>query len=151
MFCDAASEGLQAVVCNTLPRWLCRWRMHVQSCAFPLSQSSQIIVFVHPNAAGLLSIYPSGHNKSLPSIPICLLRALPRSCPPDLLASLSTVVFAASHCTDLPELRGIKQQLALLVGRPLVQAAEQMRPEAGADREVSEACSEGGRREGRKR
>ena len=65
-------------------------------------------------------------------------------CPPDLLPAVCTLIAAAKHCSDLPELKGIRQQLAGHLGQKLVKAAEQLRPETGVDGQVRVGGEGGG-------
>ncbi|GJP35842.1 hypothetical protein CLOM_g20390 [Closterium sp. NIES-68] len=57
-----------------------------------------------------------------------------KTCPVDLRESVSSIIFAAHRCSDLPELAEAKKLFQQKFGREFVMAAEELRPECGVNR-----------------
>lgn len=63
--------------------------------------------------------------------PICY-----RECPADLKEGISSLIFAAPRCSEIPELLAIKDIFEKKYGRDFVSAAADLRPNCGVNRMV---------------
>lgn len=59
-----------------------------------------------------------------------------RDCPADLKEAISSVIYAAPRCSDLPELSRIRDIFEKKYGKDFVSAATDLRPESGVNRMV---------------
>ncbi|XP_039115072.1 IST1 homolog [Dioscorea cayenensis subsp. rotundata] len=64
-----------------------------------------------------------------------------RECPLDLKEAISSVCFAAPRCADLPELQQVQMLFAAKYGKEFVQAASELMPDCGVNRQVIELLS----------
>eukprot|EP00271_Cylindrocystis_brebissonii_P019066 TRINITY_DN562_c1_g1_i1.p1 TRINITY_DN562_c1_g1~~TRINITY_DN562_c1_g1_i1.p1 ORF type:complete len:234 (-),score=41.87 TRINITY_DN562_c1_g1_i1:11-712(-) len=64
-----------------------------------------------------------------------------KECPADLRESISSVIFAAPRCADLPELMQARNIFQSKYGREFVTAAEELRPACGVNRIIIEKLS----------
>lgn len=62
---------------------------------------------------------------------------LSRECPADLKEGISSLIFAAPRCSDIPELLGIRDVFMKKYGKDFVSTATDLRPNAGVNRTVS--------------
>lgn len=60
-----------------------------------------------------------------------------RTCPIDLKEAITSVVFAAPRCADIPELLDIKKHFTAKYGKEFITAALELRPDCGVARMVS--------------
>ena len=60
----------------------------------------------------------------------------PRECPADLKEGISSLIFAAPRCSDIPELVKIQDIFEKKYGKDFVSAATDLRPNAGVNRMV---------------
>ena len=61
-----------------------------------------------------------------------------RDCPPDLKEGISSLIFAAPRCSDIPELSRLRDVFEKKYGKDFVSAATDLRPESGVNRTVCE-------------
>ncbi len=59
-----------------------------------------------------------------------------RLCPLDLKEAISSLIFAAPRCADLPELLQIQGLFAVKYGKEFAAAATELRPDCGVNRRV---------------
>lgn len=59
-----------------------------------------------------------------------------RICPIDLKEAITSVVFAALRCSDIPELAEIKKHFTDKYGKDFITAAVELRPDCGVSRMV---------------
>ncbi|EPS57911.1 hypothetical protein M569_16906, partial [Genlisea aurea] len=64
-----------------------------------------------------------------------------RECPADLKEGISSLLFAAPRCSDIPELLSIRDVFAKKYGEDFVSAATDLRPNAGVNRLLIEKLS----------
>lgn len=64
-----------------------------------------------------------------------------RQCPVDLREALSSLIFAASRCADIPELLDIRKLFGAKYGKEFVAAAAELRPNCGVNRTIIEKLS----------
>ncbi|CAN4078643.1 unnamed protein product [Withania somnifera] len=64
-----------------------------------------------------------------------------RQCPADLKEGISSLIFAAPRCSDIPELMGLKDIFEKKYGKDFVSAATDLRPNAGVNRTLIEKLS----------
>ncbi|KAI3462317.1 hypothetical protein Pfo_018980 [Paulownia fortunei] len=64
-----------------------------------------------------------------------------RECPADLKEGISSLIFAAPRCSDIPELLSIRDVFQKKYGKDLVSAATDLRPNAGVNRMLIEKLS----------
>ncbi|KAF4377169.1 hypothetical protein CsatB_006612 [Cannabis sativa] len=64
-----------------------------------------------------------------------------RECPLDLKEAISSVIFAAPRCADLPELLQVQIAFASKYGREFVAAATELMPDCGVNRQLIELLS----------
>ncbi|KAH0701196.1 hypothetical protein KY284_015411 [Solanum tuberosum] len=64
-----------------------------------------------------------------------------KQCPADLKEGISSLIFAAPRCSDIPELMGIKDVFEKKYGKDFVSAATDLRPNAGVNRTLIEKLS----------
>jgi hypothetical protein len=57
-------------------------------------------------------------------------------CPLDLKEAISSLIFAAPRCADLPELQQIQGLFAVKYGKEFAAAATELRPDCGVNRRV---------------
>ncbi|KAL2635165.1 hypothetical protein R1flu_006644 [Riccia fluitans] len=62
-------------------------------------------------------------------------------CPLDLKEAVSSLIFAAPRCADLPELIQIRTLFSAKYGKEFVAAAAELRPECGVNRRIIEKLS----------
>ncbi|CAK9858237.1 unnamed protein product [Sphagnum jensenii] len=62
-------------------------------------------------------------------------------CPLDLKEAISSLMFAAPRCADLPELQQIHGLFAIKYGREFAAAAAELRPDCGVNRRIIEKLS----------
>lgn len=60
-----------------------------------------------------------------------------RECPQDLKEGISSLIFAAPRCSDIPELLAIRDIFEKKYGKDFVSAATDLRPSCGVNRMVS--------------
>ncbi|GLT79049.1 hypothetical protein SLA2020_505590 [Shorea laevis] len=64
-----------------------------------------------------------------------------KNCPIDLKEAISSVIFAAPRCADLPELMDVRKHFTAKYGKEFVSAAIELRPECGVSRLLVEKLS----------
>ncbi|OIT20799.1 PREDICTED: uncharacterized protein LOC109219710 [Nicotiana attenuata] len=64
-----------------------------------------------------------------------------KECPADLKEGISSLIFAAPRCSDIPELMRIKDVFEKKYGKDFVSAATDLRPNAGVNRALIEKLS----------
>lgn len=64
-----------------------------------------------------------------------------RQCPVDLREALSSLIFAASRCADIPELLDIRKLFGAKYGKEFVAAAAELRPNCGVNKTIIEKLS----------
>ncbi|GAA0144540.1 hypothetical protein LIER_04961 [Lithospermum erythrorhizon] len=64
-----------------------------------------------------------------------------RECPADLKEGVSSLIFAAPRCSEIPELLGIRDVFKKRYGKDFVSAATDLRPNAGVNRMLIEKLS----------
>ncbi|XP_058722304.1 uncharacterized protein LOC131594243 [Vicia villosa] len=64
-----------------------------------------------------------------------------KNCPIDLKEAVSSVIFAAPRCSDIPELADVKKHMASKYGKEFVSAAVELRPDCGVNRLLVEKLS----------
>ncbi|KAK6153171.1 hypothetical protein DH2020_012810 [Rehmannia glutinosa] len=64
-----------------------------------------------------------------------------RECPADLKEGISSLIFAAPRCSDIPELLSIRDVFHKKYGKDFVSAATDLRPNAGVNRMLIEKLS----------
>ncbi|CAA0823308.1 Regulator of Vps4 activity in the MVB pathway protein [Striga hermonthica] len=64
-----------------------------------------------------------------------------RECPADLKEGISSLIFAAPRCSDIPELLSIRDVFQKKYGKDFVSAATDLRPNAGVNRMLIEKLS----------
>ncbi|XP_041006721.1 probable GPI-anchored adhesin-like protein PGA55 isoform X2 [Juglans microcarpa x Juglans regia] len=64
-----------------------------------------------------------------------------KNCPIDLKEAISSVIFAAPRCADVPELMDIRKQFTAKYGKDFVSAAIELRPDCGVGRMLVEKLS----------
>ncbi|CAI9763522.1 unnamed protein product [Fraxinus pennsylvanica] len=64
-----------------------------------------------------------------------------RECPADLKEGISSLIFAAPRCSDIPELLAIRDVFEKKYGKDFVSAATDLRPNAGVNRTLIEKLS----------
>ncbi|KAH9296770.1 hypothetical protein KI387_028452, partial [Taxus chinensis] len=64
-----------------------------------------------------------------------------KNCPNDLLEAISSLIFAAPRCADIPELSEIRSHFGLKYGKEFVASAAELRPACGVNRTVIEKLS----------
>uniref|UniRef100_A0A1D1YPS7 IST1-like protein n=1 Tax=Anthurium amnicola TaxID=1678845 RepID=A0A1D1YPS7_9ARAE len=64
-----------------------------------------------------------------------------RECPLDLKEAISSLCFAAPRCSDLPELQQVQMLFAAKYGKEFVQAAAELMPDCGVNRQIIELLS----------
>ncbi|KAH9307337.1 hypothetical protein KI387_035248, partial [Taxus chinensis] len=62
-------------------------------------------------------------------------------CPVDLREALSSLIFAAPRCADIPELQDIRDLFGAKYGKEFVAAAAELRPDCGVNRTIIEKLS----------
>ncbi|CAN5965558.1 unnamed protein product [Sphagnum jensenii] len=62
-------------------------------------------------------------------------------CPLDLKEAISSLIFAAPRCADLPELQQIQGLFAVKYGKEFAAAATELRPDCGVNRRIIEKLS----------
>jgi len=60
-----------------------------------------------------------------------------RDCPADLKEGISSLIYAAPRCSEIPELYRISEVFEKKYGKDFVSAARDLRPESGVNRSVS--------------
>ncbi|XP_058090724.1 uncharacterized protein LOC131237091 isoform X2 [Magnolia sinica] len=64
-----------------------------------------------------------------------------RGCPADLKEGISSLIFAAPRCSDIPELQQIRKIFEKKYGKDFVSAAAELRPDCGVNRTLIEKLS----------
>lgn len=64
-----------------------------------------------------------------------------RECPADLKEGISSLIFAAPRCSDIPELSRIRNIFEKKYGKDFVSAATELRPDCGVNRTLIEKLS----------
>ncbi|PWA39511.1 hypothetical protein CTI12_AA569900 [Artemisia annua] len=64
-----------------------------------------------------------------------------KTCPIDLKEAITSVIFAAPRCSDIPELANIQKQFKAKYGKDFVSAAVELRPDCGVSRMLVEKLS----------
>ncbi|XP_077220648.1 regulator of Vps4 activity in the MVB pathway protein [Tasmannia lanceolata] len=64
-----------------------------------------------------------------------------RGCPADLKEGISSLIFAAPRCSDIPELQQIRNIFEKKYGKDFVSAATELRPDCGVNRTLIEKLS----------
>ncbi|XP_062090976.1 uncharacterized protein LOC133797172 [Humulus lupulus] len=64
-----------------------------------------------------------------------------KNCPIDLKEAITSVIFAAPRCADIPELADIRKQFTTKYGKEFVSAAIDLRPDCGVNRVLVEKLS----------
>ncbi|KAG6718469.1 hypothetical protein I3842_04G151800 [Carya illinoinensis] len=64
-----------------------------------------------------------------------------KNCPIDLKEAISSVIFAAPRCADIPELMDIRKQFTAKYGKDFVSSAIELRPDCGVGRMLVEKLS----------
>ncbi|KAG9443134.1 hypothetical protein H6P81_018988 [Aristolochia fimbriata] len=64
-----------------------------------------------------------------------------RACPADLKEGISSLIFAAPRCSDIPELTQIRDIFEKKYGKDFVTAASELRPDCGVNRTLIERLS----------
>lgn len=75
------------------------------------------------------------------SMSLLLMVFLYRECPQDLKEGISSLIFAAPRCADIPELLAIRDIFEKKYGKDFVSAATDLRPSCGVNRMVSSFAS----------
>ncbi|KAJ0495701.1 putative vacuolar protein sorting-associated protein Ist1 [Helianthus annuus] len=64
-----------------------------------------------------------------------------KTCPIDLKEAITSVIFAAPRCSDIPELADVKKNFTAKYGKEFVSAAIELRPDCGVSRMLVEKLS----------
>ncbi|OWM66105.1 PHD finger protein rhinoceros [Punica granatum] len=64
-----------------------------------------------------------------------------KNCPIDLKEAVSSVIFAAPRCSDIPELADVRKHFTAKYGKEFVSAAIELRPDGGVNRTMIEKLS----------
>ncbi|RZC51652.1 hypothetical protein C5167_020073 [Papaver somniferum] len=59
------------------------------------------------------------------------------TCPVDLKEAVTSIVFAAPRCADIPELVDIRKHFTAKYGKEFITSALELRPDSGVSRQVS--------------
>lgn len=59
-----------------------------------------------------------------------------RTCPIDLKEAITSVIFAAPRCSDIPELVDARKNFTAKYGKEFASAALELRPDSGVNRMV---------------
>jgi len=59
-----------------------------------------------------------------------------RECPPELREAISSIIFAAPRCSDLPDLLQVKNLFTSKYGKEFVSAVSELRPDTSVNRTV---------------
>ncbi|XP_050120594.1 uncharacterized protein LOC126597801 isoform X2 [Malus sylvestris] len=92
---------------------------------------------------GLLMRYWScSVNSSLHGFPLLKVRVSnDRECPTELREAISSIIFAAPRCSDVPDLMQITNLFAAKYGKEFVSAVSELRPDSGVNRTIIEKLS----------
>lgn len=71
----------------------------------------------------------------------CSIISKQRECPADLKEGISSLIFAAPRCSDIPELLEIRRLFEKKYGKDFVSAATELRPSCGVNRVLIEKLS----------
>lgn len=61
---------------------------------------------------------------------------LNRECPPELREAISSIIFSAPRCSEVPDLLQIKNLFTAKYGKEFMAAASELRPDSGVNRTV---------------
>ncbi|KAI3956931.1 hypothetical protein MKX01_000965 [Papaver californicum] len=64
-----------------------------------------------------------------------------KTCPVDLKEAVTSIVFAAPRCADIPELADIRKHFTAKYGKEFITSALELRPDSGVSRQVVEKLS----------
>ncbi|KAI3948706.1 hypothetical protein MKW92_007224 [Papaver armeniacum] len=64
-----------------------------------------------------------------------------KTCPVDLKEAVTSIVFAAPRCSDIPELVDIRKHFTAKYGKEFITSALELRPDSGVSRQVVEKLS----------
>lgn len=64
-----------------------------------------------------------------------------KNCPPDLKEAVTSLIFAAPRCGDIPELQDVRKHFTAKYGKEFVAAATELRPNCGVSRNLVEKLS----------
>ncbi|XP_024959072.1 rho GTPase-activating protein gacZ-like [Cynara cardunculus var. scolymus] len=64
-----------------------------------------------------------------------------KTCPIDLKEAITSVIFSAPRCSDIPELLDVRKQFTAKYGKEFVSAAIELRPDCGVSRMLVEKLS----------
>ncbi|XP_062159899.1 uncharacterized protein LOC133867204 isoform X2 [Alnus glutinosa] len=64
-----------------------------------------------------------------------------RECPPELREAISSIIFAAPRCSDVPDLLQIKNLFTTKYGKEFVMAVSELRPDSSVNRTIIEKLS----------
>ncbi|RZC49928.1 hypothetical protein C5167_018353, partial [Papaver somniferum] len=64
-----------------------------------------------------------------------------KTCPVDLKEAVTSIVFAAPRCADIPELVDIRKHFTAKYGKEFITSALELRPDSGVSRQVVEKLS----------
>lgn len=59
-----------------------------------------------------------------------------RDCPPELREAISSIIFSAPRCSEVPDLLQIKNLFTAKYGKEFIAAASELRPDSGVNRTV---------------
>ncbi|KAK9934739.1 hypothetical protein M0R45_021873 [Rubus argutus] len=64
-----------------------------------------------------------------------------KECPPELREAISSIIFSAPRCSEVPDLLQIKNMFAAKYGKEFMAAASELRPDSGVNRTIIEKLS----------
>ncbi|KAL9246197.1 hypothetical protein vseg_019762 [Gypsophila vaccaria] len=64
-----------------------------------------------------------------------------RECPPELREAITSIIFAAPRCSDLPDLLQVKNLFTAKYGKEFVSAVSELRPDTSVNRTIIEKLS----------
>ena len=59
-----------------------------------------------------------------------------RNCPSELQEAITSIIFAASRCSDIPDLLQVKNLFAAKYGKEFISAVSELRPDTSVNRTV---------------
>ncbi|KAL6186576.1 hypothetical protein ACLB2K_042696 [Fragaria x ananassa] len=64
-----------------------------------------------------------------------------KDCPPELREAISSIIFSAPRCSEVPDLLQIKNLFTAKYGKEFITAASELRPDSGVNRTIIEKLS----------
>ncbi|XP_050374438.1 uncharacterized protein LOC126791975 [Argentina anserina] len=64
-----------------------------------------------------------------------------KDCPPELREAISSIIFSAPRCSEVPDLLQIKNLFTAKYGKEFIAAASELRPDSGVNRTIIEMLS----------